>query len=111
MDAYRKYYNAADDLIREDRISVALRTNYTDISKHSYSSDSLKVRHTVSIKTNLVYGPSGAGTRVVDRIEVTGDFSSCETVTGDYTWLKWVLGNSQEILADLTHLPVVGDTV
>jgi len=111
MRAYRKYYNASDDLLREDVVNVALRGNYKDVNLFSYASEDLKMRYKVKIDTRKIFGPSGLGSRTVDRIELEGNFSSCETSSSNYTWASWDLGNDQNALADMSGLPVVGDTV
>lgn len=111
MRAYRKYYNATDDLLREDTVDVVTRYKYKDVVLNKYMNEDLRMRYTVNVKTRKVYGPSGLGSRTVDRIELEGDFSSCETSSGDYTWASWDIGNSQDALANMSNLPVVGDTV
>lgn len=111
MRAYRKYYNATDDLLREDTIDVVLRYNYKDVNMFNYMNKDLKMRYRVNTSTRKVYGPTGLGSRDVDRIELVGDFSSCETSSGDYSWASWDIGNGQNALADMSGLPVVGDAV
>lgn len=111
MRAYRKYYNATDDLLREDTVTVSVRQKYKDIVEYTYSSENIGLQTKVNVDTRRIYGPSGLGTREVNRIEITGDFSSCETTSGSYTWATWDLGNEREALADMSGLPAVGDTV
>jgi len=111
MKAYRKYYNATDDLLREDTITVSVRQKYKDIIRYTYSSEEIGLQTKVKIDTKRIYGPSGLGTREVERIELEGDFSSCEGASDNFTWAAWDLGDDREALADMSNLPVVGDTV
>ena len=111
----RLYYNSTPVLIRTDKLQMLPQNNFTSIVNY----DGGNGPQTPSIKRSLQVEPSHAASggggapisRVIDRLEVTGDFDSIESVTGDYQYAEWTRGNSTTIKMDMTDLPKCGDTI
>lgn len=107
MEVIRSYYNDVDDLIRIDILSLDMSMTYKGIVTYKGTTG---VKSTRRLKTQPVYS-NKSGTpvsRVVDKIEVVGDFDSLDA---DYTHARWNRGDGTELIMNMTDLPIIGATV
>ena len=113
----RLYYNADGDNIRIDLIEIALSSPILDPNTINVSKDKgLHMRfgpQTVRSTILASGSSSAAGSRVVARIEIFGDFTSYDTSGPPYdiAWAKKTMGSGQEIKFDMSALPGNGDSV
>lgn len=114
MEVIRSYYNASDDLIRVDRLQLQIATSNKGII--TYTGDGTKTIGKRKLTTQSLHVSTGGtpGTpvsRVVDKLEVIGDYNELETTSAKYQWAKWERGDGTDYILDMSDLPGCGDTV
>ena len=114
----RIYYNADGDSIRVDDVTVDVCPPAVPLNPRLGTDQGLMMRvgpqKVETIKIVSTSSLAGSG-RVVDSIEVVGEFDDQDTgsPSGPYniTWVSKTLGNGQVVRVDMSGLPVIGDTV
>lgn len=96
MQVTRSYYNASDDLLRTDTITMRRKGN-TLVSKAQF--------HTFQrvLNSQLFYGPAS---RAISYIEVSGDFDIIEASSGDFLECEWY---SPSAFCNMSDLPQTGE--
>lgn len=113
MNVVRIYTNSTNETLRVDELHIDISVNIGEIVRHTLSQTMPIQQGKRILKTTLVnstsssYGPD----RVVAGIEVSGDYSTIETISGDYTWAEKILGNGNSVQLNMSDLPGIGDTV
>jgi len=102
LEVSRIYKNAATDIVRVDTMYMRANSNAltTGVQAKTYYRE---------FSTSLIHEPAD---RVVASIQIITGADEIETVSGDFTYVKWTDRNLDVgILCDMSDLPGVGDTV
>lgn len=105
MQLIRTYYNSTD-LLRIDYLGLELHVSYAPIVRYTGEGPKFSARRTLQTKLDH----TTSDTRTVDKIEIVGDFDTIETSSGNYTWAKFVDGDTTYVL-DMSDLPGIGAAV
>jgi len=118
MNIQRIYYNASDELIRTDNISIEVLPPSISGVPITINNDSAGLQMRVGpqlVRSQiLASGEAGAvGSRVVTKIEVFGEYDDYDDTGPSYniTWVSRTLSNGQVIRCNMSGLGMVGDTV
>ena len=96
----RKYYNSADQLLREDTIFMVERGNVL-----------VRPASEMTFRRRLTVDSTFSGDisdRVVSYIEISGNFDTIESSSGDFLECEWYTPPAR---CGMTDLPATGDTV
>lgn len=96
----RKYYNSSDQLLRQDLIQMVQMGNVL-----------VRPASEITFRRHLVTRTTVSGdisVRTVSYIEVSGNFDSIETSSGNFLQCEWT---SPPARCGMTDLPVVGEAV
>ena len=116
MQITRIYYNAADDVIRLDQITRAISKPKPVLHPRLGNDPGLQMELGPELVKTTILGSGTTttlGSRVVAKIEITGDFDDWDKTGGAYNilWATKTLGSGQIVKFDMSNLARNGDTV
>ena len=114
MNIIRIYYNAANETLRVDRVTISVKPPvYKEL--RAGNDPGLQMLLGPQVLRTIPMGSSAslAGSRAVANIEITGDYDDWDQTGPAYniTWATKTLGNAQVVRFDMSNLPVIGDTI